>query len=195
MQGVNASSRPKPKKLAITSQKLPDSNSAAMSISLENSAAADAADDDGDAADGALSPRAGTGVLYAAADRSDRHHAASVELLATVPGPLWVSTTVVTESSWMIENRLGPGAEVAFLREVTTDGALRWIDLEDTDWTRSIELIATYADLGLGLVDAPVIAVAERLNVTTIATVNPRDFRVVRPMHCAAFDLVPRPTT
>src|SRR3989304_469077 len=34
MQGVNASSSPKPKKLTSTSQALPDSNMAAMSVSL-----------------------------------------------------------------------------------------------------------------------------------------------------------------
>ena len=34
MHGVNASSRPKPRKLASTSQKLPDSNRATMSKSL-----------------------------------------------------------------------------------------------------------------------------------------------------------------
>ena len=34
MHGVKASSRPNPRKLAITSQKLPDSNSATMSKSL-----------------------------------------------------------------------------------------------------------------------------------------------------------------
>ncbi len=83
------------------------------------------------------------------------------------------------------------GAETAFLREVTAGGSLSRVDLDETDWVRCIELIYTYADMGLGLVDASVIAVAERLGVTTIATVNPRDFRVVRPAHCDAFDLVP----
>lgn len=132
-----------------------------------------------------------TGVLYGAADRSDRHHHASAECLATAPGPLWVPTTVVTETSWMIESRLGPAAEAAFLREVTSGASLTRIDLDTPDWTRAIDLIDTYADLGLGLVDASVIAIAERLGVTTIATVNPREFRVVRPVHCDAFDLVP----
>jgi predicted nucleic acid-binding protein len=41
------------------------------------------------------------------------------------------------------------------------------------------------------LVDASIIAVAERLNVTTIATLDRRDFTVVRPVHCQAFELIP----
>lgn len=38
-----------------------------------------------------------------------------------------------------------------------------------------MELIETYADMRLGLVDASVVTVAERLELTTIATLNRRD--------------------
>ncbi len=34
-------------------------------------------------------------------------------------------------------------------------------------------------------------ALAERLDVTTIATLDHRDFRVVRPAHTDAFELIP----
>jgi hypothetical protein len=54
-----------------------------------------------------------------------------------------------------------------------------------------VELIETYADLGLGLVDASVVTIAERLSIATIATLNHRDFSVVRPRHVEAFELVP----
>ena len=53
------------------------------------------------------------------------------------------------------------------------------------------ELIETYADLGLGTVDASVIATAERLDVPTIATLDRRHFTVVRPRHVDVFELVP----
>jgi predicted nucleic acid-binding protein len=53
------------------------------------------------------------------------------------------------------------------------------------------ELIETYADLRLGTVDASVIATAERLGTTTIATLDRRHFTVVRPSHVDAFQLVP----
>jgi hypothetical protein len=36
-----------------------------------------------------------------------------------------------------------------------------------------------------------VIAVAERLGVTQIATIDHRHFRAIRPANCAAFDLLP----
>lgn len=45
--------------------------------------------------------------------------------------------------------------------------------------------------LRLGVVDAAVIAMAERLNVATVATLNRRDFAVVRPRHVKALTLLP----
>lgn len=60
------------------------------------------------------------------------------------------------------------------------------------DWVRIAELVEVYADLGLGGTDASVIAIAERLDVTTVATLDQRHFTVVRPAHCDAFKLVPQ---
>jgi predicted nucleic acid-binding protein len=63
--------------------------------------------------------------------------------------------------------------------------------LAEPDWERAGELIETYADLGLGLVDASIVAVAEHHGITTLATLNRRDFTVVRPRHADAFELIP----
>jgi len=131
-----------------------------------------------------------TGVIYAVADRADADHDKCEQLLATHPGPLLVPTTVIVEAAWLIESRLGPAAEIAFLRSVIA-GDLTRLDLTDADWDRAADLVQTYADLGLGLVDASLVALAERLSITTLATLNSRDFHVVRPAHTAAFTLLP----
>jgi len=131
-----------------------------------------------------------TGVIFAVADRDDADHDRCDELLASFSGSLVVPVPVLVESSWLIEDRLGVAAEAAFLRSVTSNELAR-VDLEDGDWTRVLELVDAYADLGLGLVDASVVAIAERLGVTTVATLNHRDFAVVRPRHVDAFELLP----
>jgi predicted nucleic acid-binding protein len=131
-----------------------------------------------------------TGVIYASIDRKDPDHHDAARVLDEHAGELASPTPIIVESSWLIEDRLGPAAEAGFLRGVTS-GEITRIDLDDTDWARCIELIEGYADLGLGLADASVIAIAERLGVTTIATLNHRDFRVVRPAHCDGFNLIP----
>ena len=130
-----------------------------------------------------------TNVLLAAADTSAPEHLRCAALLDERTD-LLVTTQVAVECSWMIESRLGPSAEAAFVASIAT-GELERIDLTGTDWVRCAELIATYADLGLGLLDASIVAVAERLQLATIATMNHRDFTVVRPAHVDAFELIP----
>jgi predicted nucleic acid-binding protein len=131
-----------------------------------------------------------TGIAYGAADRDDPDHAACADVLRSHAGELVIPTPVVVEASWLIADRLGPAAEVGFLRSVAA-GELRRVDLDEADWERVVELVDRYADLNLGLVDASIVAVAERLRLTSIATLNRRDFNVVRPRHVEAFELVP----
>ena len=131
-----------------------------------------------------------TGVLLGALGAGDAHHQAASELLRGQPGKLLVPSTVLAETSWQVEHHLGPHAEAAFLEAVLAD-ELTLTELTAADYQRCIELIRRYADLKLGLVDASIIAIAERLEITTIATFNHRDFAVVRPKHTPALTLIP----
>jgi uncharacterized protein len=130
-----------------------------------------------------------TGIFVAVADRDEPHHTDCATLLRTRTD-LVVTATVIPEAAWLIETRLGPGAEARFLT-LATSARFTIIDPIDTDYQRAIELIGTYTDLGLGFVDASIIAIAERLHLTQIATLNHRDFAVVRPAHCEVLQLVP----
>lgn len=105
-------------------------------------------------------------------------------------GELASPVPVIVEAAWLIESRVGPAAEARFLRSVGAGEVMR-IDLTDADWDRVIELIERYADMSLGTVDASIIAIAERFGITAIATLNERDFRVVRPRHADGFELHP----
>jgi uncharacterized protein len=132
-----------------------------------------------------------TGVLLTVADEDDRWHHAGLSLLENHRSDeLILPAPVIPETAWMIGSVLGPATEAAFIASIA-DGDFTVVDLTPADWRRVAELVERYADLNLGTVDAAVVATAERLNVTTIATINPRDFRVVRPAHCEAFELVP----
>lgn len=59
------------------------------------------------------------------------------------------------------------------------------------DLRRAADLIEQYADLSLGGTDALVVAIAERLSLTKLATLDRRHFTIVRPSHVDAFALVP----
>jgi predicted nucleic acid-binding protein len=56
---------------------------------------------------------------------------------------------------------------------------------------RVAELVWRYRDLPVGTVDASVVATAERLGATTLATLDRRHFTVVQPKHVPAFALLP----
>ncbi len=133
---------------------------------------------------------ADTGPLVAAADAADANHAACAELLTRVAGPILVPATAIAEACYLLEREAGPAVEATFLRSFAT-GALTVVNLVPADFGRMAELVDTYADLPLGGTDASVIALAERLGITTVMTLDQRHFRVVRPNHVEALQLVP----
>ena len=51
------------------------------------------------------------------------------------------------------------------LLDAIAEGELQLEVLEQIDYARMSELVTTYADLPLGMVDASVVAIAERLDV------------------------------
>ena len=131
-----------------------------------------------------------TGPLLAIVDRDDAHHQTCVDWFDSHSGPVIVPAPVIVGVCWLLGRRVSPTAEAAFLAGLRHDDP-RIEALVAADYERSAELVAAYADLDLGFVDASVVAVAERLGIETVATINHRDFRVTRPSHVDTFILVP----
>lgn len=129
-----------------------------------------------------------TGPLVAAIDRSDKHHARCAKFLDSLTGPLLVPATVLTEVCWLLEQR--PDIEAAFLDAVAA-GEFELVPLTSGDLARMAELVRGYASLPLGTVDASVIAIAERMNLPAVATLDQRHFTIVRPRHVPALTLLP----
>lgn len=133
---------------------------------------------------------ADTGPLVAAADAGDPAHAAVARFLATCREPIVVPTLVIAETCYFIGRRLGPAVEATFASELGS-GRVRLEHPSLEDLTRAAVLIERYAEFPLGLVDATIVAAAERLGVTTLLTLDHRHFGAVRPDHCEGFQLVP----
>jgi predicted nucleic acid-binding protein len=131
-----------------------------------------------------------TNIWLAAADRRSDRHEQCAALLRARRGELAAPVPVIAEASWLILDRLGTAAQAAYLRLITS-GQLTPVDLTGPDWQRCADLAEQYASLRLDLIDASIVATAERLKLTTLATLNRRDFTVVRPRHAEAFELLP----
>jgi uncharacterized protein len=131
-----------------------------------------------------------TGPIVAAADADDHDYLRCIDMFKATRRPWLVPQPVLAEVCYLLERERGSRAEAAFLRSFgRREFELVPLAVEDTD--RMADLVETYANLPLGGVDASVIAIAERLNLATIATLNRRDFAVVRPRHVKALTLVP----
>ena len=134
-----------------------------------------------------------TNILFALADRRDKHHARCAAWLQRTSDVLKIPATVLAESCYLIDRTLGPTAEAAFLDSVGSgpECTFQLAELVEPDLRRMAGLVRQYADLRLGGTDASVVAICERLGIATVATVNLRDFAAVRPRHIPAFVTVP----
>jgi uncharacterized protein len=129
-----------------------------------------------------------TGALYALADADDAWHERMRDYLAGERQTLLTPSTVIPEAAYLIRSRLGPRVEKLFV-ESLAGGEISIENLTQADPARCAKLLGEYAFLGL--VDASLVAVAERLKLKALLTTDRRDFRRVRPKHIAAFDLLP----
>ena len=129
-----------------------------------------------------------TGVLFALADRSDAWHRKARTLVASTRDTLLVPVTVLPEVAYLLHERIGPAAERAFIHSVA-ERELAVEDVQGRDWRRIEELMGEYQQIGM--VDASVVALAERLKLTAIATTDRRHFAAVRAKHVERFTLVP----
>ena len=131
-----------------------------------------------------------TGPLLAALDAADPDHKTCARLITDSLEDLIVPTLVLAEVDYWCSRRLPPKAWLIFLDDVL-NGAYQVEPITGADLARCRELQTRYSDLTLGVVDASVVALAERLAEPKIATLDQRHFRAVRPAHVASFELLP----
>lgn len=121
---------------------------------------------------------ADTGAMLALIDADDRHHETMVALFEADPLGWVLPWAILPELDYLLLEHVGIGAARAFLTDLAEGGYLvDWGDEDDLE--RAAELNAQYSALRLGLTDAVVMAVAERLRARGIATLDLRDFGAV----------------
>jgi len=130
-----------------------------------------------------------TGILYALADRDDRHHRAARRVFA-LPEPRIVPEPVIVETDWLILDHLGVEAEIAFLSGLAA-GEFAVEPCTRADHERAAQLVTQYRDARIGYVDAATVAMAERLDERRIATLDRRHFGIIRPRHTNVFEILP----
>lgn len=123
-------------------------------------------------------------------NRRDPSHETVVRVLERERSTVHIPQSVITEAGWLVGERRMPDRIATLLRGLTSS---TWhVEcLSEQDLERTAEILTAYADSRIDLVDASVMAVAERLRATRIYTLDRRDFSIVRPRHLDAFELLP----
>ena len=128
--------------------------------------------------------------LIAFMDRRSSAHAAVATIIDTPTNNIIIPASAIPETSYIVSSRLGHAALRLFIQDIAVNSpAIE--NLSTDDYKRIAAVLQEYADLRLDFVDASIMAIAERLNVQHILTLDRRDFRVLRPQHCAYFELLP----
>jgi predicted nucleic acid-binding protein len=120
-----------------------------------------------------------TGPLLSAVNQRDQAHRLAVSLIATLRRDLLVPDPVIVEVDHLLRARIGPHAARAFLHDLA-DGAHTVAYLTPGLLRQAVDLDQRYADLDLGVVDASVMAIAERWSLP-ILTFDFPHFRPTRP--------------
>jgi len=128
--------------------------------------------------------------LVALADPDEPSRAAIRDALESEPGRLIIPSPTTAEIDYLLGQRFGDVARRAFLRDLAA-GRLTVGALDREDYATIVDLEARYADLGLGLADCALIALAGRHRTTRILTFDERHFRAVKPLEGKAFVLLP----
>jgi uncharacterized protein len=121
---------------------------------------------------------ADTGAILALIDKSDRHHQTLLALFEDQPTDWILPWAILPEVDYLVGAHIGVKAQEAWLDDLAT-GAFQIEWGVEADLTRAREIARRHRALRVGLVDAVVMAIAERLDVEAVATLDLRHFGAV----------------
>lgn len=104
--------------------------------------------------------------------------------------PIVLPVPAITEVAYLLARDISNEAAADFIASLAATELTLETPRQD-DYSRSAEILRQYSDANLDFVDALIVAIAERLNINRLLTLDRRDFQLIRPKHCASFDLLP----
>lgn len=131
-----------------------------------------------------------TSAILAYMNSADAHHAEVSAWLDAEQDELATTPLIVAECDHLVATRGGPAALTALRSDLAAGAYL-------VEWwpgaiVAAVRVAERYADTGLGLSDASLVVLAERLETISIATLDERHFRAVPPLAGGeAFRLLP----
>lgn len=131
-----------------------------------------------------------TSFLVSLTNPKEKHHAACADVARELTARLIVPVAVLPETTYLLASRLSHRTMRAFVHQLQDP---QWIieNVSDVDLERATAVLDFYADAKLDFADATIVALAERLGLETILTLDRRDFQMIRPLHINQFTILP----
>lgn len=131
-----------------------------------------------------------TSAIVAFMNARDRQHVAVRAWLEAETDDLATTPMIVAEADHLVASRGGRAASAA-LRADLAAGAYS-VEWWPAAMSAAVRVADRYADMDLGLADASLVILAERMGTVDVATLDERHFRALRPLSGGhAFRLLP----
>ena len=128
--------------------------------------------------------------IYALYNRQDSRHQQAMDFASSNTEETWIPDVVLPEVSYLFLRDIGYSGVQIFLKNLKEIHP-RWIPIVHADLDRMYDISMSYTSAQFDLVDCCIMAQAERLNISRIATFDRRDFSIFRPRHCDYLELLP----
>ncbi len=132
-----------------------------------------------------------TGPIVAILSKADQHHQRCVAELASLRPPLLTCWPVVTEAQWLLRH---DQIAVAGLFRAFQTGLLALLPVDETAMPWLDDFLHRYRKIEPDLADATLVHLAEREGISTVFTLDQRDFTIYRYAKTRRLKIIPSPT-
>jgi predicted nucleic acid-binding protein len=127
--------------------------------------------------------------LFALFSVDDVEHYRVRQFIRTASPSMLIPEVALTEVAYLINRAGGSRPTVAFMRAMA-ESKIERLPLNSPDLLRAAAIKEKYMAAEFDFVDCCIMALAERLAITMICTLDRRDFSIVRPLHCDYYELM-----
>lgn len=126
-----------------------------------------------------------TGPMVALFNKSDTYHTKSLKFIKSFKGKFVTSIASITEAIYLLD--FDENAQFAFLNWINA-GSVEIEHVDNSQIERVVTLFKKYSDLPMDFADGCLVAIAEKLNVNEVATID-SDFEVYRIQRNRKFNI------
>jgi len=131
-----------------------------------------------------------TSAIISLVDRSSEHHHSLADIINKENYRLIIPSPVIPEACYMLNKKFGISVEIKFIEEIISVNfhieIIKFLDL-----ARIVEILKKYNNLDIGYVDGAIIAIAERLKINRIFTLDRKHFNSLIPLGFDYFEIYP----